>query len=72
MRNVRLLDHAEANWPQLTRVKVTYRGAFGYVTRTNGTTPHSPHPSAQDAWSRKPACRRAWGHRHATGATSDL
>src|SRR5260221_13392130 len=29
---VRLLDHAEADWPQLTRVKVTYRGAFGYVT----------------------------------------
>ena len=29
---VRLLDHAEASWPQLTRVKVTYRGAFGYVT----------------------------------------
>jgi hypothetical protein len=29
---VRLLDHAEAHWPQLTRVKVTYRGAFGYVT----------------------------------------
>jgi hypothetical protein len=23
--------HAEANWSQLTRVKVTYRGAFGYV-----------------------------------------
>jgi hypothetical protein len=29
---VRLLDHAETHWPQLTRVKVTYRGAFGYVT----------------------------------------
>ena len=29
---VRLLDHAEAHWPQLTRVKVTYRAAFGYVT----------------------------------------
>jgi hypothetical protein len=29
---LRLLDHAEARWPQLTRVKVTYRGAFGYVT----------------------------------------
>ena len=29
---VRLLDHAEAHWPQLTRVQVTYRGAFGYVT----------------------------------------
>jgi hypothetical protein len=28
----RLLDHAEAHWPQLTRVKVTYRGAFGYIT----------------------------------------
>src|SRR5215467_13242044 len=29
---VRLLDHAETHWPQLTRVQVTYRGAFGYVT----------------------------------------
>jgi len=29
---VRLLDHAEAHWPQLTRVQVIYRGAFGYLT----------------------------------------
>ena len=29
---LRLLDHAERHWPQLTRVQVTYRGAFGYVT----------------------------------------
>ena len=29
---LRPLDHAEAHWPQLTRVKVTYRGAFGYIT----------------------------------------
>ena len=29
---LRLLDHAEAHWPQLTRVQVTYRGAFGYIT----------------------------------------
>jgi hypothetical protein len=29
---VRLLNHAEAHWPQLTRVHVTYRGAFGYIT----------------------------------------
>ena len=29
---LRLLDHAEACWPQLTRVQVTYRSAFGYVT----------------------------------------
>jgi len=29
---VRLLDHAEAHWPQLKKVKVTYRGTFGYVT----------------------------------------
>lgn len=29
---LRLLDHAEAHWPQLKKVKVTYRGAFGYVT----------------------------------------
>ena len=27
---LRLLDHAERHWPQLTRVQVTYRGAFGY------------------------------------------
>ena len=25
---LRLLDHAEAHWPQLTRVQVTYRGGF--------------------------------------------
>src|SRR6266566_3334294 len=29
---LRLLDHAERHWPQLTRVQVTYRGAFGYIT----------------------------------------
>jgi len=29
---LRLLDHAEAHWPELARVKVTYRGGFGYVT----------------------------------------
>ena len=29
---LRLLDHAEQHWPQLQRVEVTYRGAFGYVT----------------------------------------
>ena len=29
---LRLLDHAETCWPQLTRVQVTYRGAFGYIT----------------------------------------
>ncbi len=29
---LRLLAHAEQNWPQLRRVDVTYRGAFAYVT----------------------------------------
>jgi hypothetical protein len=29
---LRLLDHAEAHWPQLKKVKVTYRGAFGYIS----------------------------------------
>ena len=29
---LRLLDHAEQHWPQLERVEVTYRGAFGYIT----------------------------------------
>jgi hypothetical protein len=28
---LRLLDHARAHWPQLTRTEVTYRGAFAYV-----------------------------------------
>ena len=29
---LRLLDHAEQNWPRLDRVEVTYRGAFAYVS----------------------------------------
>jgi len=31
---LRLLDHAGARWPQLKKVQVTYRSAFGYVTGT--------------------------------------
>ena len=29
---LRLLDHAEAHWPQLTRVNTSYRGAFAYIS----------------------------------------
>jgi hypothetical protein len=29
---LRPLAHAGQNWPQLQKVEVTYRGAFGYVT----------------------------------------
>jgi hypothetical protein len=29
---LRLLDHAEQHWPQLTRVEVTYRSAFAYIS----------------------------------------
>ena len=29
---LRLLDHAEQNWPQLHRVQVTSRAGFAYVT----------------------------------------
>ena len=29
---LRLLAHAEQNWPQLKRIEVTCRGAFAYVT----------------------------------------
>jgi hypothetical protein len=29
---LRLLAHAEQHWPQLTRIDVTYRGAFAYIT----------------------------------------
>ena len=29
---LRLLAHAQQHWPQLTRVKVTYRSPFAYVT----------------------------------------
>ncbi len=29
---VRLLDHAETHWPQLTKVQATYRGAFAYIS----------------------------------------
>ena len=29
---LRLLDHAGARWPQLSKVEVTCRGAFAYIT----------------------------------------
>jgi hypothetical protein len=29
---VRLLDHAEKNWPQLARVRARYHGSFAYIT----------------------------------------
>jgi hypothetical protein len=29
---VRLLDYAEHNWPQLTKVQARYRGSFAYIT----------------------------------------
>jgi hypothetical protein len=29
---VRLLDHAEENWPQLAKVRVRYHGNFAYIT----------------------------------------
>jgi hypothetical protein len=29
---LRLLDHVDEHWPQLSRVQVTYRGAFAYIT----------------------------------------
>jgi len=29
---VRLLDHAEHNWPQLAKIQARYRGSFAYIT----------------------------------------
>jgi hypothetical protein len=29
---VRLLDHAEKNWPQLAKVQARYHGSFAYIT----------------------------------------
>jgi hypothetical protein len=29
---LRLLDHAEKNWPQLTKVQARYRSSFAYIT----------------------------------------
>ena len=29
---VRLLDHAERNWPQLAKVQARYHGSFAYIT----------------------------------------
>jgi len=46
---LRLLDHAEQHWPQLTRVEVTYRGAFAYIS---GVLPDSE---------RIPLCRLRYG-----------
>jgi hypothetical protein len=29
---LRLLDHAEHNWPQLAKVRARYHGSFAYIT----------------------------------------
>src|SRR5580692_5255970 len=29
---LRLLDHAEKNWPQLAKVQARYHGSFAYIT----------------------------------------
>ena len=29
---LRLLDHAEKNWPQLVKVRARYHGSFAYIT----------------------------------------
>jgi hypothetical protein len=29
---LRLLDHAEKNWPQLARIRARYHGSFAYIT----------------------------------------
>jgi len=29
---LRLLDHAETNWPQLAKVRARYHGSFAYIT----------------------------------------
>jgi hypothetical protein len=29
---LRLLDHAEHNWPQLAKVQARYHGSFAYIT----------------------------------------
>ena len=29
---LRLLDHAERDWPQLAKVQARYRGSFAYIT----------------------------------------
>jgi hypothetical protein len=29
---LRLLDHAERNWPQLVKVRARYHGSFAYIT----------------------------------------
>jgi hypothetical protein len=39
---LRLLAHAEQNWPQLKRVEVAYRGAFAYITGVLGNGEQIP------------------------------
>jgi hypothetical protein len=29
---LRLLDHAETNWPQLAKIRARYHGSFAYIT----------------------------------------
>jgi len=60
---LRLLDHAETNWPQLAKVRARYHGSFAYITgvlrngeqiplfRINGTT----HLRYGTRWPRSPS-----------------
>jgi hypothetical protein len=46
---LRLLTHAEARWPQLATLEVTYRGPFAYLT------------GILDTGDRLPLCRLRYG-----------
>jgi hypothetical protein len=39
---VRLLDHAEKNWPQLAKVRARYHGSFAYITGVLRNGEHIP------------------------------
>ena len=43
---LRLLDHAEKNWPQLAKMQARYRGSFAYITGIfhGGEQIHLEHP----------------------------
>ena len=49
---VRLLDHAEQNWPQLAKVRARYHGSFAYITGVlrNG----EQIPGVQRCWQSPP------------------
>ena len=56
---VRLLDHAEHNWPQLTKVQARYHGSFAYITGSCPAASRSRYSGSATAARPTPSASRS-------------